>query len=344
MNLDTLTLDEQKAILKALLRKGDAISRANISGGTLNPQQSDKFLDLTFDQSVLLKIVRNERRNTPSGEINKMYIGQPITRGADIFTGTKYTQTFGNALVTDKVPYETKKLLSFYIVPTEILEENIEREGFQQTLAEAAAKQLATDLEELAIYGDTTLPPPGSGATEADWAHYYLRVSNDGFLKQITAANGAHYYDAQGAVFDKRLASIAWRMVPDKYKNVGKAAYRFLCSPNVEQDWRDQLADRGTALGDSNISGLAPAKPFGIEMVSIPLWPENLGPNQDKTKVILTIPQNLIVVTSRNIKVFKMYDPERDSWVSITFMRMDFIVENMDAIVVIDNITPGAVA
>lgn len=343
MNSNTpVYLEDLQEILRVLNLKGDAISRANIQHGTLNPEQSERFLDLTAEESVLLKLIRNERRQAPSGEINKMLIGQPITRGADIYTGTNYAQTFGNALRTEKVPYVTKKLISYYRVPTEILEENIEQANFSATLARAAAKQYANDLERLAILGDESMPDPQSG-DEAVQANYYLLVANDGFLKQITAQNGAHVYDANGAAFDNRLVSKAWRMLPSKYKTTGKDQFKLLASLNIEQDYRDFLTARGTELGDRNLQGLLPVRPYGIELIGIPFWPENLGQNNDKTKILLTVPTNLIWVVSREIRTYVFFREEADATFSVTYTRCDFVVENQDAIVVIENVTPGAV-
>jgi len=155
-------VDNQKLIQKVTTDELNA-------GGLMLPEQFDRFVDLTVDESVMLKLVRVEKRAKPRGEIDKLNIGQPVTESAaeNADTGNTYNPTFS------KVEYTVKKVRSAFDLSTEALEENIEGENFRETIMNSFAKsiegenfretimnsfakRISTDLELLAIQGDTT--------------------------------------------------------------------------------------------------------------------------------------------------------------------------------------------
>jgi len=293
-------------------------------GGYMSPEQANRFIDLTIDESVMLKMVRVHRATRPSGELDKLNIGAPVTEYAPEAqdTGNVYNATFG------KVEWNVKKLRSAFNISSEALEDNIEGAGFQDTLVRAFAKRIATDLEMAAIQGDSSI-------TDSSDPVNRLLKSLDGWKKQTDT--GAHYVDAAGGPISKDLFSAAIKAMPAKYLTRYNEL-RFFASPTIYQDYLDSLTDRQTTLGDTVLTQTGEVRVFGIPLVRVPLIPENLGETQDESFVWLTFPQNFIWVVFRDIKVNWFFNGRTDNWENTTYTRVDARIENLDAVVRINNI------
>jgi len=295
------------------------------NGGLMLPEQFERFVDLTVDQSVLLKMVRVERRSKPKGEIDKLNIGQPVTESAaeNTDTGNVYNPTFS------KVEYAVKKVRSAFDLSTEALSENIEGAAFRETLMNSFAKRIATDLELLAIQGDTTTYAADGTALGR------LLKRLDGWYVQTNS--GCHYVDAKGQPVSKDLFSKMIKALPVKYRQA-YGDLRFFCSPTVYQDFVDTLSDRATALGDTALSGASPVTVYGIPLVPVPMIPETLGTDSNQTFVWLTFPKNFVMVVFREITVHWEFRPRKDAWENTTYTQVDFLIEDKDAIVRANNV------
>lgn len=243
-----------------IIRK--AIDISDIADGTLNAQQQDKFIDLVHDSTKLLKEARMEAVDNPTGEIAKLYIGEPITRAAP--AGGTEPSTGEAKPKSTKITYSTTKLVSWYDLPTDVLLRNIAQEKFEDEFFTAAAKRVANDLELLAIQGDTT-----AYASVDTPLGYLLRVMN-GWLLQ---GESSHVIDADAASVSKSLFAKMYRQLPDAYK--GDPDLRWVMSKSIEADWLDLVADRLTAAGDEALKGNSLA-PYGIPILPVPLIPNNL--------------------------------------------------------------------
>ena len=62
-----------------IIRKA-AIETTTLSSGLLNPEQSRKFIQQTFEATNLGGLVRHEMRTAKTGEIDKIGIGRRILR------------------------------------------------------------------------------------------------------------------------------------------------------------------------------------------------------------------------------------------------------------------------
>lgn len=298
------------------------------AGGRMNPEQADRFIDLTVDQSKLLKMVRLHRATASSGEIDKLLIGEPVTEDAAL---SPVAETVPGSIFS-KVTYTTRKLRTALDLPKDVLEDNIEGENFQDTIMAAVAKRVATDHELLAIMGDTE-----KYAADNTKLGRLLRTL-DGWYKQTLT--GCHYVDAEGAVVSRALFSQALRALPHQYKT-DRSQLRFFVSPSVWQDYADQLADRPTSAGDQAASGAQPIRVYGVPLEEIPLIPENLGPSGDMTFIWLTIPANFIYVVQREFEVHWEFVPRRDVYENTCYSRIAVAIENKDAVVVIQNVRVG---
>ncbi|MFQ6098052.1 MAG: phage major capsid protein, partial [Armatimonadota bacterium] len=168
------------------------------SGGLLNTEQANKFIDFVVDESVMIKDARVIRMKSPVTQVDKVAttgrVSQPKTEG--VAPGTLSEPAFS------KVTLSAVGIITPFEATYEALEDNVEGEDMEDTLIRVMAKQTATDLEELAIQGDT-----GSGDA-------YLALL-DGWRK---LANDGHVVDQASAAVDKALFSQMIKALPDKYK------------------------------------------------------------------------------------------------------------------------------
>lgn len=304
-----------------------------VGAGYMLPEQATRFIDMTVDESVLLKMVRIHRTSRPQGEIDKLNLAEPVTEGAAEATDTGNLYPVNS--ITSKVEFTTKKVRSAFDLSKETLEDNIEGAGFRQTILQAFAKRIATDLEMLAIQGDKT-----KYAADTTALGRLLKVL-DGW--EVQTRSGVHLVDANGAIISKSLFSRALRAMPRKYL-IAYNRLRWFASPSIYQDYVDQLTDRQTTLGDTALTqGNQEIRVFGIPLIRVPLIPENLGDTGNRTFVWLTFPENFIWVIQRAIEVNWFFNARKDSWENTTFTRIDALIENKDAVVRLDNLTLAAV-
>jgi len=226
-------------------------------GGALNDKQSEAFVRLIRESTALLGKVRLRRMTQGTEEINKLNLGEPITvKGAEnTDSGNDWSPKFNTVTLT------ALKITSSWNIPTETFQNNIEQNGFEQTLMESASQRIAQDTEELAIEGDTTI----SGTTPRE----SLLKANDGWAK---LTESAHIVDANGENISKGLLLAGLRRMPKQYKK-RKNELRFLVSDAIAEDWLERISDRQTNLGDAALEG-AVATAFGIKIVEIPNIPD----------------------------------------------------------------------
>ncbi len=84
-------------------------------------------------------------------------------------------------------------------------------------------------------------------------------------------------------------------------------------------------------------------RPFGVQSVEIPLWPEDVvgsysGATGDHGYGVWTFPQNMIVGVQREIKVYREYKPKKDAIEYTVYTRVANQIENLDAAVTVTNI------
>ena len=187
---------------------------------------------------------------------------------------------------TERITINTKPIAVPWEISRETLARNIEGENFEDTVARLMATQLANDLEELFIQGDTNSSDP------------YLALL-DGWGK---LADGGHVVDAGR----KSLATLSdarkifgdlIRAMPKKFLR-DRSELRFIAGTNVVQDYIDSLSERATALGDQALQQRITLTPFGIPLIEIPLLPTNQTYGSpaasDNSFILLTHFQNLI--------------------------------------------------
>ena len=231
-----------------------------LNGGLLNPEQQTRFITLVKRFATLLPLSRSVRMPQAKMEIDKLYVGEPVTESVDenTSTATPAKPKFS------KVELEARKVKSSWNISTETLQSNIEQNNFETTVMGAMTARISTDLEMLAIRGDTSISP-----ALTDPVSKLLRRL-DGWAKRT---EGAHVLDAGGAEIQKGIFAEMKRMLPQQYKN--DPNLRWFVADTIADDWLDVLSGRETALGDNALQGAGIA-PLGIPLVKVPLIPDDL--------------------------------------------------------------------
>lgn len=324
-----------------LLRKADmAVSDLIAGGGELSPEQGANFIRKLIKQPTLLRVCRVVEMQAPIRKINKIGFGQRILRKATSGTPLPQNAQVMNGLggrakpTTSQITLTTKEQIAEVRLPYDVLEDNIERATaanneasntgpgqLRQTLIDLIAERAALDMEELGILGD----PGYTNGSDPDDQDYLSQLS--GWL--YTAGNAGHVVDADNQTINKTIFKNAKKGMPSQYlRNV--AALNHFVSVNQETEYRDTLANRGTPMGDQMVTGNSPTYAFGSAVIPVALMPEDKG--------CYTDPLNLIFGIQRQVSMEFDKDITARVYIIVLTVRLDFQIEEPDAIVLEENI------
>lgn len=305
-----------------LVNKADiALSDLSSNGGLLNPEQTDKFVQILMDSPTILNAARLVTMNTPQKKINKIGFGSRLLRKATSATELAANQRAKPDL--GQIELNTKEVIAEVHIPYDVLEDNIEggnisapmgasAGGLQDTIMTLIGQRVALDLEELGILGDSA-----SGDE-------YLALC-DGFIKRATA----HIVNAGGTTISKDIFKAMIKAMPDKYLRQ-RNLLEFFVSTDNETEYRDTVANRVTGLGDSALVSANSLNVFGSALTAASLMPES--------KAIYTMPKNLIFGVQRRVHIEFDKDIRARKYIIVVTARVDFQVEETDALVIATNI------
>jgi hypothetical protein len=306
----------------ALVKKADiALSDLSANGGLLNPEQTDKFIQTLMDSPTMLNVARLVTMNGPQKKINKIGFGSRMLRAATSATALDAADRSKPDL--GNIQLASKEVIAEVHIPYDVFEDNIEggnitvpmgaqAGGLHDTIMTLIGQRVALDLEELGILGDTA-----SGDA-------YLALC-DGFLKRATA----HVVNAGGATISKDVFKAAIKAMPDKYLR-NRSALEFFVSTDNETEYRDTVANRVTGLGDAALVSANALQVFGSGLNAAALMPNSKG--------IYTNPKNLIFGVQRKINIEHDKDIRARKFIVVVTARVDFQVEETDALVLISNL------
>lgn len=306
----------------ALVKKADiALSDLSTGGGLLNPEQTDKFIQTLMDSPTILNAARMVTMNAPQKKINKIGFGSRMLRAAT--SATVLPDADRSKPDLGQISLNTKEVIAEVHIPYDVFEDNIEggnisvamgqsAGGLQDTIMTLIGQRVALDLEEAALLGDTASPDT------------FLALF-DGFLKRATA----HVVNAGGATVSKDIFKAAIKAMPDKYLRQ-RSALEFFISTDNETEYRDTVANRVTGLGDSALVSANSLSVFGSGVNAAPLMPNAKG--------VYVNPKNLIFGVQRRVHIEYDKDIRARKFIIVVTARVDFQVEETDAMVQITNI------
>ena len=321
---------------------------SNLSGvGLLYPDQANRFLDYMWDATILAKASRTIRMRSNTTEIDRVSVGQRIMTVASEDSPRDYVSVTENASFTNaaatfsKVSLTTRKLRLDWELSSESLEDNIEGPDLEDHIARLMATQAGNDIEDVLING--------IGSSTG------LLSAFKGFRK--LAVDNAHVVDANGLGLDKAVFNQAIKAMPRKYKQ-RRNQLRFFSGSNLVQDYLYNLTANagngnpfdiasGVIRGDvaANDGGPGTVTPFafGIPVINVPLMDETRAGDYSSPSGLhgdlhLTFPQNFIIGIKRDVTVYRLFQPKKDTIEYTLFIRVGCAVENYDAHVIVKNI------
>lgn len=253
-----------------LIQKAIIIAENLASGGKLNPQQSDKFLDYVYDETVMKGNARTLKVVPDELEIDKIGIGQRVAVPKDEAKdpGVRMGVSTGKVLLAPReimVPLE---------ISDNFKESNIEGDSVEDHIIRMFAKRLANNLEELWIGGDTLGPAaiqgdiyPG-GSTSHYVKDSYMALHNG----WIRLADSGHIADMEGQNIGLKVFRKILTALPTAFRR-NKADLRWFISPDLWEVYLEKLSTRATSLGDAAAGG-GQHNPLGISAVQVPLLQE----------------------------------------------------------------------
>lgn len=323
----------------SLLRKADlAIEDFRQNGGELAAEEGASFIRKLIAEPTLIKVARVVEMSASSRKINKIGFGKRILRKATSATalGAPTASGLGGRAkpTTEQIELNTKEQIAEVRIPYDVMEDNIERAtaanneasntgpgGLRQTIIDLIAQRASLDIEELSLRGDTDY----TNGSDADDEAFLSQL--DGWLKR--ASEDGHVVDVNGQTISKRVFKAGLKALPSQYKRNKRSLVHFV-SDNNEAEYRDTLADRGTALGDANVQGDNPVWAYGSPVTPVALMPEDRG--------LYTNPLNLIMGIQRQISLEFDKNISERVYIIVLTLRMDVQIEETDAIVTYENI------
>lgn len=317
----------------SLLRKADiAIADLQANGGELSPEQGASFIRKLIKQPTLIRQCRVVEMQASKRKINKIGFGKRILRKAT--SGVALTAAQRSKPTTEQIELDTKEQIAEVRLPYDVLEDNIERAtsanneasntgpgGLRQTIIDLIAERAALDMEELALLADVDYTNPA----DQDDEDYLSQL--DGWLKR--GAEDGNVADAGNATISKAVFKKGLKTMPSQYQR-NKAALNHFVSVNNETEYRDTLADRGTALGDQMTQGNSPTFAYGSPVQGVALMPEDKG--------LYTDPLNLIFGIQRQVSMEFDKDITARVYIIVLTTRIDFQIEEAEALVAYENI------
>ncbi|MEA3401160.1 MAG: phage major capsid protein [Armatimonadota bacterium] len=315
-----LVLGQEEMLQKAI----DTTDLAG--GGLLSTGQAERFVDLSLDQSVMLRDARVVRMRSAVMELDKIATSGRVSqlRTEGVAPASLSEPSFS------KVTLTAVDIITPFEITMEALEDSIERGDLEDTVIRVMARQTATDLEELAIQGDT-----GSADEFLQGLDGWRVLSNDG-----------HLVDFLGATLDKSGLASMYKALPNRYKR-NQGELRFYFAPAAVQDWHDTFSDRASALGDEALTSAAAPPYMGVPVVSVPNIPTDQEgvegySGSDLTYGFLTPRENLVFGIHRDIRIDKDRDILRGVNIYTITTRVAVEFEEDDAVVVAVNVAKSA--
>ena len=270
-------------------------------GGYLNPAQSKEFLRQMFDATAFLKDIQTIHMRTPTQDLDYIGMNKRVLRRAT--ENLAPSELIGVA--TSKQQLVVNEVILPFDITDNVLEDTIERERADDTIAAMMSEQFGNDLCDLSINGDA--------AADGQDANF-LKIG-DGFIKIAKGSPNTHKVDTGGStnykdtVFPSLLAAM-----PNQYKR-RKTELRFYVSPTVAEAYIKQLSLRDTALGDESLVTGNLQRYAGIPVFECEYMPDDV--------LILTSNKNLATGIYREVRIEKERSPRKRLTEYTTTMRLD---------------------
>lgn len=318
---------------RALLKKADlVIQDLRNDGGILQPTEGASFIRKLIVQPTILRQARVIEMTSPERRINKIGFGKRILRKAT--SGVALPAEQRAKPTTEQLTLRTNEQIAEVRLPYDVVEDNIERAtaanneasntgpgGLRQTVIDMIAERAATDIEEYALHADTAYVNPADAVDTA------FLSQDDGWMKR--ASTVGNVVDVQNAPISKEVFKRGVKQLPVQYLR-NRAGMRHFVSNNQEIEYRDTLANRATALGDTMTTGEQQAWAYGTPVLPVGQMLETEG--------LFTDPSNLIFGIQRQVSMEFDKDITARVYIIVLTCRIGLQIEEGEALVKYENI------
>jgi hypothetical protein len=314
-----------------------AISTTDLetTGGDLSTEQARQFLRDAITPTAILSRADTFDSGSKKFEIPKFSFGSRIMRGGNAakrdLEGARVTGAKQSKPVTDQVTLSTELFKGEVPVPDEVFEDNIEREGFADTLMEEIAKAVGRDLEESAIKSSLA-------DANLDFGLFDGLVQS---LKLIDAApgtiNDGNIYNAVNDGSAKAMFKGMLTALPVRFRGLWDQLVIY-ANPATCDAYADELGSRATGLGDSNVESKVNLRYRGVEVVETPLLSGTQNAYDYGKVAVLCHSKNVKVGFHRRIRVEKFRDPREGNTSFLPTLRYDVKWAQPEATVLAENV------
>lgn len=308
-----------KALSDIVSNKASALAVQTFNKAILNPEQAGRFIrEITREQVVLAEAsvmsmkshTKNLDRVTLDGRVlHSGYDEDGLTRELDADEKVKF-KTWQNQLVATKLKSQAE-------IEDDELEDNIEGKAFVNTLLDLIAEGISDDTEVWAL---------GANSDEIEIADDDLLATTKGWLHR--SAYNVYDIEVTDGKDVEGLFKAMLELIPKKFLG-NRNKFRFGVPFEYEDLYRDELASRGTSLGDETIQGFRPLTYRGIPVKHVPsLDDTTLQELTGSPAAMLYTPSNLAMGIYRQIGMEPDRHPAKETTEWVVTMRGDVNLVN----------------
>lgn len=290
---------------KATFTTADLSGAGN--GGILSPEQARTFLRDAIEATVILQDADVFDSMSPVFEVPKISFSQRIMRAGT--EGTRLADVDRQVPDTNLVTLTTKMFKGEVPISDETFEDNVERDGLADSIMQMIAEAVGRDLEQIAIQSDT------ADAT-ADFNQF------DGIIQTLVKSATNNEHDATSDGSYKAMFKAMVDALPSRYRRYWDR-FRLYVPVHVADGYAEELGERGTGLGDSNVDGKPVNRYRSIPVTEVPLLAGTENAVDYSTFALLCDPKNLKVGFHRRVRVEKFRDPREGALSFIPSVRYD---------------------
>jgi hypothetical protein len=300
------------------------------NGGELNATQARVFLRDAITPTAILSRADVFDSESRKFEIPKFSLGSRIMHGGNSakrdMEGARVSSGNQQKPATSLVTLSTELFKGEVPVPDEVFEDNVEKEGFADTLMEEIAKAVGRDLEDSAIKSDVD-------DTNLDFGLF------DGIIQSLknSSGSGGNVVDASTKTTCRQVLKQMLDALPVRWRSAWDTLVYFV-SPAFADAYAEETGSRGTAAGDDHQLNKPVLRYRSIELVEVPLFSGTQN-TYDYSKVATLIhPKNVKAGFHRRVRVEKFRDPREGNTSFLPTVRYDVKVAQVEAAVLAENV------
>lgn len=251
-----------------LIKKGMINSSTLSTGGKLNPDQANEFIDLVYQLNGLKDVVTTVKFDNETKQLDKLDVDDRVVfpKSEGVHTG------YYSNISTSQVELTPWRYMTSIDVTDEFIQRNIKRGQIVPTLLNVFGKRMGNNIEQFALNGDVLGPSQPeslfvSGGSATNRIKDTLFAKGDGWLRQ---ADSGHVFDADNSEDISYIVANMINQMPSQYKS-NLASLKLLMPVNIQTNYQFQLSERGTTLGDLMKTGGTKVQAFGVGLLSLPL-------------------------------------------------------------------------